>query len=271
MFDLKHFIFIPSWVKILAVISLIATILALSFVIYAAYQNNMKPEWGTAALSGLNLSVTGLLVLVIVFFAERQSSPERVSAGIQHFLTHLVPSAFKKLDPSYVEHIQTDGSQTKFEKLSSQSRVMIQYCSPNIGASYWVTAFERTIQVYVQLNVRELVAVYKVACPTSDDESRIRDIVKPIFRTQTDSRGMRCFNRVMKDDSDQLEYLKFYMIKNLGENFNVNNAEKIYWANEVMLACRSIITYCKRNGVAISYEELGYDKPEHKGRSVVME
>lgn len=260
----KNFVYTPFWVR---VISILALFLTLSIALYVTYYylGSGRETWILASLGVAQVTASGLVVVLLVFFSERDASVERLQVRTDFFLLRTLPRALVFID--FPLSTAKDWRKGKFSirrmrrnRRNSPTRIDVIHSSGNCEAYYRIKALGEKITLRVQLNVSELTVSYYFPSKDSNDIGEIKNKMAWAISRYTDIGKYIASWYFSTEKFDGKTYISVHLAKEFSPDFLEKEAEKLKFSQDVTASTRSLIKHCKEVGVSLGcslYDEAG--------------
>lgn len=258
--DSKSFLYIPTWVKIVA-ISVLFFIMIISAIFVAAFIGNAEREtWILVGMSTAQTAGSALILFLVVAFSQRDATVKGVQLQSDNFLTKLVPDALRRAKVGAPDFQETAGKR-RFWRALAQDRplqetfVQIAHDPGGLGASYIVKGKAKSIRMFIEMNVWKVVVVYYIPARDENEASELRRKLEFSFPEDGDD-GFNIFSNFSKESFDGRWYLNMVMVKVMADDFPENNLQKVFLANMIMTHTVGILRNAERDALPLSYEEF---------------
>lgn len=163
MIDSKKIIYLPKWIKILTIATLILCLASAIYVCLAYVGVPEHSDWILLSLSLAQLAATALIISLVLIFGEREENIEYLKEKTNLFLQTQLPKVLNKIEDSTGKTIETTTSKIN-----------------NIfGANYELKTANTQIKMWVGINVDRVIISYFIERTISTE--RIKDIFKYTF------------------------------------------------------------------------------------------
>lgn len=156
MIDSKKIIYLPKWIKILTVSTLILCLASAIYVCLAYVGVPEHSDWILLSLSLAQLAATALIISLVLIFGEREENIEYLKEKTSLFLKNQLPKVLDKIEDSTGAKVKTTASETN-----------------NIfGANYELKTENTKIKMWVGINVDRIIISYFIKRTISTEKTR---------------------------------------------------------------------------------------------------
>ncbi|NML74377.1 hypothetical protein HHL25_09610 [Rhizobium sp. S-51] len=255
--DGQHFIYTPYWLRVVAIVCLTA-ILALSIVVTIFYIHTNKEDWILLALSAAQVSASGLVVVLFLFFSARDVG----STGLQHkadrFLCTTFPSACALIDFPVAEP-RTWGDMKIGQRFIRKNReqapteVLVRHNMGENAAFYRIGKQDRALTMRLQANVYELTVSYYFPAASQGEVEGLKDKLDWALQRYTEIGGYAISWYFSKEEFDSRTYASVHLTRVFPEDFLENEKLKLFFCQDVAASTRSLIKECGAQRIATTY------------------
>lgn len=263
--DTKFLMYIPGWVKLVAVIILLAMSSLSILVIFISWEETpdkhvlIKP-----AMTMAQISLSALALLLMFIFARKGASAERFNTECEEYLNDFLPARLQQIDFEFPEYVIFKPKKLYKKIFSSfklsarsvnvpKSKAIVNVQKPiNVPfALYRISAYETEMRIFVQVNVKEIVILYYIPVENTDIEN-IKKIVLPTF-DDSSSKKLRDYYVASSIRNIAILNGKECLVVQLSwameSDFLLNGNEKLFVANMIALITRSLFMRCEEFGI----------------------
>lgn len=157
MIDSKKVLYLPSWVKIVTVISLAVCLIASITVSLAFIGNPNHSDWILLSMSLAQVSATALIFALLLIFGEREANIIVLRNKTNLFLTKQAPKIFELIEDSNKENPK------------------ITVSAPNniFGANYLLETPTIKMKMWMGINVDRVIVIYFLKDIDQENAKRI--------------------------------------------------------------------------------------------------
>lgn len=148
--------YVPRWVRVVIILFVALLFVAAAGMLAASLKIEGREAWSEPAAAIAQTASTGLLVLLILFFVERNQSREALSDLTERFFMEDLPLAFEKIDYTFPDYKKWSHDDVSPAALDTQTEIKIAHALSAYRAGYVLTVEEANIRVMVELNVKRL-------------------------------------------------------------------------------------------------------------------
>lgn len=133
MIDSKSIVYLPKWLKLIALPFFIGLIVFSGYICFAFIGKPDHADWILIALSLVQLSVTAFIITLVLIFGERDANLATLTERTHKLLQEQLPQILGKIEDS-------EGSRTQVTHSEVNNIFGTNYClkTPNIEAKLWV-------------------------------------------------------------------------------------------------------------------------------------
>lgn len=95
MIDTSKIIYVPRSVKFLVVFTMVMILGASIYFTYYYMSRGDNPDWVIVTLSAAQISASGLMIFVLLIFAERHTNEKVLKKQVEHYTQTMLPEAIK--------------------------------------------------------------------------------------------------------------------------------------------------------------------------------
>lgn len=246
MIDSKGLIHVPATVRWVALILLFsALIAAMGLTIHYAWKDypaDLKfADWILVGMSLIHLTLSGLAVVLVLFFSERQANAEVLALRTHEFLTESVPQALSRVSASYA--------------LRHQPAVIDRLGRSDIfGAAYGLSSGEHQMKLWAGLNVSRLFVIFwlKVPAGTSFQEhsERIKATFAFTFGGAQNVGYHTYYEPATLNDGEDI--ISVWSSVETEHNLLTEPAKRLFWLQDLAMLTESFWRTALRSSVLVS-------------------
>jgi len=229
--EIKNIVYLPVWVRAVALLILgLGFASGLFFVYYSITSvKGGNPEYVKTALSVAQFSAYGLAIALVVLFAERELSINRLLSRMDTFLEKLLPAGLRRIripslgqingEPIEVETNHARGKPRAFYTLRYQGYAML---------------------VQVDANIKQLNVMYHFPVVAEAD---LEPLTAKFETTIVGAKqvGWEFNSYIMQEAFDNRFYLELFFRMQIEENFLLNSPEMLFWITDIAVMSRSAL------------------------------
>jgi len=255
-----NFLYAPRWVKLIALIVLsLALVTALAVVVHYM-DHGGRESWVLVAISLAQISASGLVIALIVFFSQRDANLAVLRSRIRDFLLHALPGGLLIIDCTPPQEARWQPGRRwmpkawRGNKVDTRVRIRLRYTPGGIESLYFIKAQGRTLVLRAQVNMGEVIfTLHLPAATQSEMEARKKQLEWALSRL-TEVSGYRQDWYFSVESFDNRPYATVFLTRNFGPDFLDDNRLMLFVANDLALNLRGLLKDCIANGIPTSYE-----------------
>ncbi len=237
------YIYLPSWVKFLALIILSATLAGGFGVALMGILAGRDAGWIEVSMAVVQISVSGLGIALVLFFSQRAISVDRLVRKSDEFLEQDVPAAlqrFERITPGPLGAL-------------ARVRVRVHHARGAYGA--WYDAMIDDMALNFRFGLRMRNVIVNVFLPRSDFPSaaETQEILKATLKRAKDI----VFTVEVTEETqerDGRDYIVIYLIQDLDSGFLFDTERRLSLLQQISLILRSLCINGRRQGLALTYD-----------------
>jgi len=255
----KNFVYAPFWVRTTAITVLTVTLLISIFITFHYVGRTGRETWLLTALSLAQISASGLVLALVVFFSARDVGSLGLQGKADQLLCRTFPGACAFIDfPTAPKRLWKDvriGKKFTIRNLEqTPTRTEVFYNSGSCAAFYKITTRQSSLMMRIQAHVGEVTVSYYF--PASEERSveQLRSQLEWAVSRYTDIGGYQeswYFNA--NESFDSRSYVSVHLTKDFGTSFLDDERKKLYFVQDVAASTRSLITHCVGQGITLSH------------------
>ncbi|ULA64245.1 MAG: hypothetical protein LZF86_110948 [Nitrospira sp.] len=228
--EYKDIVHVPRWVKLVALAILIVAFGAGVLLAHAAFYQD-KRDWIAPALNLAQFSAFGVAAALVLLFAEREMSVNRLCTRLDAFFSQSLRQGLEKI------------RMPAFGKLNGEPvRVSMDHQAGQPRAFYTIHYKEFSLLVQVDANVRQIVVMY---CFPVDQESSPTGLNQHFEATSDGAKGVgwSVSSVVAREPFDNQYYYELFFRKTLETPFLLNPSDMFFWITDIAIMTRSALLH----------------------------
>lgn len=254
-----NFLYAPRWVKLIALMVLsLALTTALAVVLYYI-DHGGRENWVLVAISLAQISASGLVIALIVFFSQRDANLAVLRSRIRDFLLLSLPRGLLIIDCAPPQEARWQPGKSWMPKAwrgsEPQSRVKIRltYTPGGIDSLYFIEARGRTLLLRAQVNMGEVIFTLHLPAATQAEMEERKQQLEWALSRLTEVSGYRQDWYFSVEAFDNRPYATVFLTRNFGADFLDDNRLMLFVANDLALNMRGLLKECIERNIPTSY------------------
>ncbi len=237
MIDSKQIVYLPLWVKLIAIMLLAGGLAVGTFVSLSFIGVPDRTDWILLALSGTQFAATGLMFAIIIFFGERDSSVKDLMGRSDDFLAIHVRNALASVSLSNGHVVRCEVGDRR----------------DIFGRHFVLTSDDVTMRLWVGINVRRIFVIYFVRDMSAETDYIAR--LKDCFKFTLGGAEQVGFKAHYERASVQGEpIVSIWLSAEMQPHTLTDPAEKLFWAQDVAMMSESFLRTAIRNNIRFDTE-----------------
>lgn len=241
MSESKTFLHAPAWVKIGAIISLAIVTFVCVWIVTVFVEEQDKQDLILVALAVAQISISGIVFILVFFFTEREYSTDRLREMSETFLTESIPESLNHIDWSL---------------FSSQPKLPIpveKNISHIFGKTYYFSAQDWQASMWVGVNVNKLFLIYLVE--NFENKLTEEDLRRIFHGTFSGAENGGYTITIEKTRLREKSYFSIWATV-VDENPQMlsDPHRRLFRANDIAMGTLSFLYTANRNNVSLSYD-----------------
>lgn len=252
----QNFFYTPVWVKVVALSTLTMTLL-FSLAIAWLYVRTDDETWVLVAMSVAQVSASGLVVALLVFFSARDIGAIGVQLKADQFLGRTVPRALLYIDCPLDEAVDWQRKKVGLLRIRratkrSRTRIRLRHTAGSNAAFYFIETRATSLVLRIQANVSEITVSYYFPAASGDETDRLKTDLEWALSRYTAVGGYHQSWYFSVEDFDDSPYVSVHLTRCFSEDFLDDEREKMAFAQDVAASTRSLIKDCAARGVPLA-------------------
>jgi len=252
----QNFFYTPVWVKVVALSTLTMTLL-FSLAIAWLYVRTDDETWVLVAMSVAQVSASGLVVALLVFFSARDVGAIGVQLKADQFLGRTVPRALLYIDCPLDEAVDWQRKKVGLLRIRratkrSRTRIRLRHTAGSNAAFYFIETRATSLVLRIQANVSEITVSYYFPAASGDETDRLKTDLEWALSRYTAVGGYHQSWYFSVEDFDDSPYVSVHLTRCFSEDFLDDEREKMAFAQDVAASTRSLIKDCAARGVPLA-------------------
>jgi len=252
----QNFFYTPVWVKVVALSTLTMTLL-FSLAIAWLYVRTDDETWVLVAMSVAQVSASGLVVALLVFFSARDIGAIGVQLKADQFLGRTVPRALLYIDCPLDEAVDWQRKKVGLLRIRratkrSRTRIRLRHTAGSNAAFYFIETRATSLVLRIQANVSEITVSYYFPAASGDETDRLKTDLEWALSRYTAVGGYHQSWYFSVEDFDDSPYVSVHLTRCFSEDFLDDEREKMAFVQDVAASTRSLIKDCAARGVPLA-------------------
>lgn len=162
----RFVVYLPRWLRWSLLVGLAMLVLAFSLAFFFGYATARYSEWLPAAVSVVQIALTALAYVLLVFFTESGRNPANLEDRATRLLTQLLPSVLARMTDA-------DGNPVT-STLGQPSGI--------VGYDYRLSSRATRMSFWVGLNVHRAIVIVFCEWPEATSEVAFRERLETVFK-----------------------------------------------------------------------------------------
>ncbi len=236
----RFIVYLPRWLRwaLLGALTLLVAGFATAF--FIGINRPGFRDWLPASVSVIQIALTALAYVLLVFFTESGQSPVALERRAEHVLTHLLPHALARI---------TDARGLAVE-VATGAR------SGVIGHDYTLHAADGDLRTWVGINVHRAIVILFCAWPDDLDKTAFLQRLRETFADTI--RGAKAVGydepNFQAEHLDGRRFASIWLTWNIRtqEDFLTHSPTQLFFVQDVALMLQSFLRTAHRSGMALS-------------------
>lgn len=238
-------VYIPAWLRWTLLASLAVIVAGFTITFFVGIARPHYTNWLPASVSIVQIALTALAYLLVVFFTASAQSPASLQRRTERVLTDLLPQALARI---------TDSRGGRVE-------VAVGPSSGVIGHDYTLRSANTELRVWVGLNVHRAIVILFCARPEGLDDRTFAQRLEQDFAETVKGAVAIGYDppHYQPEIRDGLAFASIWLtwnIKRSAENpdadFLTHSPSQLFFAQDVALMVQSFLRTAERRGLRLS-------------------
>lgn len=252
----QNFFYTPVWVKVVALTTLTVTLL-FSLAIAWLYVRTEHETWVLVAMSVAQVSASGLVVALLVFFSAKDIGAVGVQLKADQFLGRTVPRALLYIDFPLDEAVDWQRKKVGLLRIRRAAKrsctgISLRHTAGSNAAFYFIRTRSASLVLRIQANVSEITVSYYFPARSGQETDRLKADLDWALSRYTSVGGYHQSWYFSVEDFDDTPYVSVHLTKRFSEDFLDDEREKMAFAQDVAASTRSLIKDCAARGIALT-------------------
>jgi hypothetical protein len=236
----RFVVHIPRWLRWSLLVVLGVLVLGFSLGFFLGIGRPEYREWAQPSVSIVQIALTGLAYVTLLFFTESGQSPRALQARSDAVLTRLLPDSFARIT-------DTQGVPLVVE---------VGAGSGIVGRAYALQSPNTRLRLWVGLNVHRAIVAYFCELPDGEADDAFRSRLRRIFENTIN--GARAVGydepNIQIEQIDGYRFASIWLTWNLEgkEDFLTHPPTQLFFAQDVALMTQSFLRTAQRHGIRMA-------------------
>ncbi|MCC7249093.1 MAG: hypothetical protein IT473_10775 [Lysobacter sp.] len=230
------FIFVPKWVKLIALALLLISLMAGVCIAFLAFLYGEK-EWVEPGLSIAQFSGYGVAIAIVVLYSERETSVNRLSQRLDDFFSIYLKKSMENIRMPVLGSLHGDFIQVECHHEKGQPR-----------AFYILKYKSYDLLVQVDANLRQIVVMYHFPVSPGADAPAIDEKFVPTINPAKDI-GWFFSSMIARERFDNKTYYEIFFRMKMDTSFLLSSADVFFWVTDISVMTRSALLNGIESGV----------------------
>lgn len=238
----RFVVHIPRWLRwsLLAVLALLVVGFSAGFFLGVG-----RPEyrdWMQPSVSIVQIALTGLAYVTLLFFTESGQSPRALQARSDAVLTRLLPDGFARIT-------DTQGVPVT---------VAVGAGSGIVGRAFNLETPNTRLRLWVGLNVHRAIVAYFCELPDDETEDAFRDRLRRVFANTINGACAVGYDEpnIQIEQIDGYRFASIWLTWDIAgdgkEDFLTHPPTQLFFAQDVALMTQSFLRTAQRHGIRMA-------------------
>ena len=257
--DSKNFVYVPRWVKTVALLVLVLALFISLLISYQYIGRGNKEDWILAGLSLGQIAASGIVISLVVFFSEKDVNSTGLQKRSEAFFYKTFPRAcslidYPRADFEPWEEKSVNDASIKSVPRHSNTQIRIMHNPGEIDAYYEITAFASKLVIRIQVNISEVVISYYIPARDEQEKDAIQHKLAWAFSRYTQVSGYTAGDWYFsRENFDGNHYASLHLTQDFGPDFLEDERKKLFVANDIAASTRGILKECVQKEVRTAY------------------
>lgn len=238
MNDAKALIYTPYWLKVLTILFLVGSLAVSGYLAFNLLGDDQRVSHLLAVLTIAQMSISGIFLAMVLFFASRTVGVRELRAKSERFLKDELPDALE-----YIDYAPAFGPEPEF-----RVRVRAKHRPGGMFCSYWVCVGDIELKLRVQFNVHRLLVMPLIPVGAYPNLEALEEAMNAAVIDGAKKAGYEATFSIEETFEDCSEY---YVIRLYNDRpsmeFLLDARERLYWMQDVTLMIRAFLIQMARN------------------------
>lgn len=239
----KFVVHVPRWLRwtLLAFLLLLAT--GFTVVFFLGIGRADYGAWIQPSVSIVQIALTGLAYVALVFFTESGQSPVMLKARGDAILTRLLPECFNRIT-------DTQGSRV---------RTFVGAPSGVVGRSFDLHTEHTRVRLWVGVNVHRVIVAYFCELPEQEKEDAFRNRLLEVFGPTIGGAMAVGYTEptIQFESIEGYRFASLWLTWNLAdkagnEDFLTHAPTQLFFAQDIALMTQSFLRTAQRQGIRLA-------------------
>lgn len=237
----RFVVYLPRWLRWFLLFVLAALVVGFSVAFFFGINRPGFKDWLPASVSVVQIALTALAYVLLVFFTESGQSPQALQRRSEHVLIDLLPQNLGRITDVQGEPVQ----------------VAVGSASGVIGHDYTLSSSHAQLRLWVGLNVRRAIVILFCARPADDrpDETFLQQLQDAFAETTKGAKAIGYDEpHYQAEQIDGCRFASIWLTWNIntGEDFLTHPPSQLFFAQDVAMMVQSFLRTAQRRGLELS-------------------
>lgn len=236
----RFVVYLPRWLRWALLVALALLVAGFATAFFVGINRPGFRDWLPASVSVIQIALTALAYVLLVFFTESGQNPVALERRTEHVLTHLLPHALARI---------TD-AQGRAVEVATGAR------SGVIGHDYTLHAKDGDLRTWIGLNVHRAIVILFCAWPDDMEKAAFLQRVQETFDATI--KGAQAVGygppNFQAEHLDGCRFASIWLTWNIDtqEDFLTHSPTQLFFVQDVALMLQSFLRTAHRSGMALS-------------------
>lgn len=236
----RFVVYLPRWLRWALLLSLAALVIGFSVVFFFGINRPGFKDWLPASVSVVQIALTALAYVLLVFFTESGQNPAALQRRTQHVLTGLLPQTLARITDVEGEPVVVEVGQP----------------SGVIGRDYTLRSSHAELRMWLGLNVhRVIVIVFCERPPELDDTSFVKRLQESFHDTIKGAMAIGYDEpHFQVENIDGHDFASIWLTWDVGteQDFLTHSPSQLFFAQDIAMMVQSFLRTAQRRKLRLS-------------------
>jgi hypothetical protein len=236
----RFVVYLPRWLRWALLLALAALVIGFSLTFFIGINRPGFRDWLPASVSVVQIALTALAYVLLVFFTESGQSPAALMRRTQQVLTRLLPDTLARITDIQGEAMQVD----------------VGLPSGVTGRDYRLHSSHAELRFWLGLNVHRVIVILFCARPAGLDDDSFAQRLKSDFHDTI--QGARAIGydepHFQVENLDGHDFASIWLTWDIGvaQDFLTHSPSQLFFAQDVALMLQSFLRTAQRRKLRLA-------------------